>query len=169
MDRMCNRNRSTDIHLYTVGHGNHPIGRFIELVKGAGVELIVDVRSIPYSRFAPQFNKGALETALGSARIGYHYLGDHLGGRPREKEKQGVLSYDEAVGSESFEEGLRRLSELSRSGSSAIMCAEKDPNRCHRTHIIARAVVSRGGSVIHILDDGTLMPEATRDLFHTLR
>jgi uncharacterized protein (DUF488 family) len=166
---MGTRNRSADILLYTIGHGNHPIGRFIELLKGAGVELIVDVRSVPYSRFAPQFNKRTLEAALGSAAIGYHYLGDLLGGLPLEKGRRGILSYDEAVGSESFEEGLRRLSALSRSGCSAIMCAEKDPNRCHRKHIIARAVVSRGGSVIHILEDGTLTPEGLPDLLATLR
>ena len=74
--------RQTTAVLYTVGHSNHPIGRFIELINAAGIELIVDVRSVPFSRFAPQFNRAALEKSLASARIGYHYLGDLLGGRP---------------------------------------------------------------------------------------
>ena len=166
---MGNKSRPSDSPIFTIGHGNLPIGRFIELVDGAGVELVVDVRSIPYSRFAPQFNKGVLEKSLGTAHIGYRYLGDLLGGRPQGRSKQDILLYDEAVVSELFQEGLKRLLSLSQSGRCAVMCAEKDPNRCHRRHIIARAVVSRGGAVTHILDDGALVSEGSPDLFKSHR
>ncbi len=145
--------------LYTVGHSNHPIERFIELIRGVGIELVVDVRSVPFSRFAPQFNRKMLEESLNSANVGYHYLGDLLGGRPEGMDKKAVLSWEEAMARMSFQDGLRRLAALSVSSRSAVMCAEKDPDRCHRKHLIARAVVSLGGSVVHILADGTLVPE----------
>jgi uncharacterized protein (DUF488 family) len=166
VDRIRHSAWPPDRPLYTVGHGDHPIGRFISLITGAGARHVVDVRSVPYSRFAPQFNARALQTALAAGGIGYTYLGDLLGGRPRGKGEP--LTYDEAITRESFGEGLRRLAEISRSERCAIMCAERDPNRCHRRHIIARAVVSRGGSVTHILDDGTFVPEAP-DLFGVIR
>ncbi len=159
----------TDATLYTIGHGNHPIERFIELIDGAGVKLVVDVRSVPYSRFARQFNKGVLEKALGSAHIGYRYLGDLLGGRPGGTGKTVTLSYRKAMDSESFQEGLGRLAAVSQSTRCAIMCAEKDPDRCHRKHIIARAVVSWGGTVIHILEDATQISERPPDLFQAFR
>jgi uncharacterized protein (DUF488 family) len=152
------RNRPTAA-LYTIGHGNHPIDRFIELIRGVGIESIIDVRSIPFSRFAPQFNKAVLEKSLGSAHIGYHYLGDLLGGRPGAGNIKTPLSFEEATARASFQDGLRRLSALYSAGRSAVMCAERDPNRCHRKHLIARAIVSAGGTVIHILDDGTLVRE----------
>jgi uncharacterized protein (DUF488 family) len=145
--------------LYTVGHGNHPIDRFIELIGSVGIELVIDVRSVPFSRFAPQFNKAVLEKSLGSAHIGYYYLGDLLGGRPGAGNTKAPLSFEEATTRASFQDGLRRLSALSGAGRSAVMCAERDPNRCHRKHLIARAVVSGGGTVIHLLDDGALVPE----------
>jgi uncharacterized protein (DUF488 family) len=151
--------RQTTAVLYTVGHSNHPIGRFIELINAAGIELIVDVRSVPFSRFAPQFNRAALEKSLSSARIGYCYLGDLLGGRPGGRSKGAPLSWEEASAGEPFQEGLRRLWELSVSKRCAVMCAERDPNRCHRKHLIAAGVVMMGGAVTHLLYDGTLVPE----------
>ncbi len=150
--------------LYTIGHGNHPIDRFIELIHDAGIELVIDVRSVPFSRFAPQFNKSRLEKSLGAAHIGYHYLGDLLGGRPGAGSVKAPLTLGEATARASFQDGLRRLSALSGSRRCAVMCAERDPNRCHRKHLIARALVGRGGTVIHILDDGTLVPEEPADL-----
>jgi uncharacterized protein (DUF488 family) len=152
-------NRRTAAVLYTVGQSNHPVDGFIELIGAAGIELIVDVRSVPFSRFAPQFNKAALEKSLASARIGYCYLGDLLGGRPGGRTKGPPLSWEEASASASFREGLRRLWELSVSKRCAVMCAERDPDRCHRKHLIAAAVVMMGGAVTHLLYDGTLAPE----------
>jgi uncharacterized protein (DUF488 family) len=152
-------NRRTAAGLHTVGHSNHPIGRFIELIGTAGIELIVDVRSVPFSRFAPQFNRETLEKSLASAHIGYCYLGDLLGGRPGGTAKGPPRSWEEASASASFREGLRRLWELSVSKRCAVMCAERDPNRCHRKHLIAASVVMMGGAVTHLLYDGTLTPE----------
>jgi uncharacterized protein (DUF488 family) len=151
--------RQAQAVLYTIGHSNHPIGRFIELITTAGIELIVDVRSVPFSRFAPQFNRAALEKSLASARIGYYYLGDLLGGRPGGRTSGVPLLWEEASADASFREGLRQLWDLSVSKRCAVMCAERDPNRCHRKHLIAAAVLMMGGTVTHLLHDGTLVPE----------
>lgn len=156
---MDSRDRPTASVLYTVGHSNHPIERFIELIDGVGIELIVDVRSVPFSRFAPQFNRTTVEKSLNSSNIGYHYMGDLLGGRPEGMGERAFLSWEQAAARTSFQDGLRRLSALSALKRCAVMCAEKDPNRCHRKHLIARAVVSWGGNVVHILGDSALVPE----------
>jgi uncharacterized protein (DUF488 family) len=144
--------------LFTVGHSNHPIDRFIGLLEAAGIELIVDVRSAPFSRFAPQFNRAAIEKSLASAGIAYCYLGDLLGGLPGGA-KAPPLAWEEARASEPFGEGLRRLSELYQSRRTAVMCAEHDPDRCHRKHLVAAAVVMMGGSVAHLMGDGTVVSE----------
>ncbi len=148
--------------LFTVGHGNHPTGRFIGLITGAGIELIVDVRSVPFSRFAPQFNRQTIEKSLSSAGIRYHYLGDLLGGwRVKKNMEAGAPGNRAADGT--FMEGLERLSELASAARTAVMCAEMDPARCHRKHLIARAMVAGGWEVVHILADGTLVPEGRED------
>jgi uncharacterized protein (DUF488 family) len=148
--------------LYTVGHGNHPAERFVELIAGIGIELIVDVRSVPFSRFAPQFNRQTLEKGLAAVGVRYHYLGDLLGGWPGGRDAgTAVAGKREADGT--FMQGLERLSALAASMRTAVMCAEMDPARCHRKHLIARAMVSEGWDVVHILADGTLVPEGGRD------
>jgi len=154
MDR---RDRPSVSVLYTVGHGNHPIGRFIQLITGVGIELIVDVRSVPFSRFAPQFNRQTLENSLKSAGVRYCYLGDQLGGRPERSET--AMGPGEKAAPRSFEDGLGRLSTLAASVRSAVMCGEMDPARCHRKHLITPAMVSVGWDVVHVLADGTLVPE----------
>lgn len=156
---MDSDSRQGDGILLTVGHSNHPIDRFIGLIRAAGIELIVDVRSVPFSRFAPQFNRRALERSLGEAGIGYLYRGDVLGGRPAGREAQGPHTLAEASESPSFREGLRELRELSLAKRCAVMCAERDPDRCHRTHLIAAGIAPLGVPVAHLLADGTLIPD----------
>lgn len=145
--------------LITVGHSNHPIGRFIELIGAAGIELVVDVRSVPFSRFAPQFNRAAIESSLVSAGIGYLYRGDLLGGRPVGRVSTAPLTLEEALARTPFREGLRELRALSLTKRCAVMCAERDPNCCHRKHLIAAAIGAMGTAVFHLLADGTLIPD----------
>jgi hypothetical protein len=72
----------TRIAVWTVGHSNHEFDAFARLVAQERVEFLIDVRSFPYSRFAPQFNCEELQTAIGQHGIGYLFLGEELGGRP---------------------------------------------------------------------------------------
>jgi uncharacterized protein (DUF488 family) len=137
--------------IFTIGHSNHPIERFIALVEGAGVRAIADVRSFPVSRYAPQFNKDALTKSLEEKGIAYLYCGKELGGRERSSTP------------ESIREGLERVIAESARHRIALMCAERDPLDCHRL-MLARALVERGVAIGHILASGEIASQpATED------
>lgn len=131
--------------LFSIGHSNHPIGRFISLLKGADVTLLADVRSYPKSRYAPQFNRDALTKSLEENGIAYLYLGKELGGMAREK-----------ISAEDFNRGLDRLLTESARQSTAMMCAERDPLDCHRWLWLSRELSARGMDVAHILANGKI-------------
>jgi uncharacterized protein (DUF488 family) len=140
--------------IYTVGHSNHPIERFLALLQGHGVEVLADVRSMPYSRFNPQFKRDALAGALARNDIEYLFLGQELGARSKDRacyDDAGRVSYRKLAETEFFRRGIERLLTTSRSRTTAIMCAEKDPLDCHRTILVARALEARGESILHIL------------------
>ena len=146
--------------IYTVGHSNHPIARFLQLLRGPGVTLLADVRSTPYSRFNPQFRRDALAEALGKDGIGYLFLGEELGARSKDPScyDEGRVSYRKLAATDLFRQGIDRLLAAAKSHTVAIMCAEKDPLDCHRTILVARELVKRGESVAHILASGEVEP-----------
>ncbi len=141
--------------VYTIGHSNHEIDAFIGLLKRHGVTALADVRSRPHSRFK-QFRKKELERALAEAGITYVFLGRELGGKRDEPEcyVDGEKDYARIAQLPIFQEGLKRLDELSREHTVALMCAEREPLDCHRTILICREL--RGGPfrILHILADG---------------
>jgi uncharacterized protein (DUF488 family) len=150
--------------ILTVGHSNHEEGEFLGLVRGAGVELIADVRANPRSRY-PQFNRSALAGTMKAAGIGYAPLGADLGGR-REPQPDSVNTaleegpfrgYADHMRSESFEAGLEMLESLARERRTAVMCAEGDWHRCHR-RLLADALTVRGWHVLHLESNGALTP-----------
>ena len=143
--------------IFTIGHSNHSIRRFMALVSMHGIQLVCDVRSTPYSRFNPQFNRESLEKALREGGIAYVDLGHALGGKPREP---GYPADDAArfaliAASDRFRAGLERLLAEAGTRRTAIMCAEKDPARCHRGLLICPNL-PEGVAVWHILADGSL-------------
>ena len=131
--------------LYSIGHSNHTIEHFVSLLQSAGVKLLADVRSYPKSRFAPQFNREALEQSLPQNGIGYLWLGKELGGMAREK-----------ISREDFERGLGRLIAESEKQPAAMMCAERDPLDCHRWLWLTRELTARAIEVRHILANGRI-------------
>ena len=131
----------------TVGHSNHPIERFVGLLKKAGVKLLVDVRSMPFSRRFPHFSREPLAKSLGEAGIDYLWEGQALGGKPRAARAD-------------FEAGLDRIIERSASTALCLMCAEKEPLDCHRTLLVSRGLAARGTAIEHLLADGTCRPHA---------
>jgi uncharacterized protein (DUF488 family) len=144
--------------LYTIGHSNHSLTRFLELLSGAGIAAIADVRSQPVSRFAPQFNKDALIRALEAGGIAYAYMGRELGGRPKDA---GLLTggkpdYEKMARADAFRDGLARLAAESATHRLAILCAERDPTDCHRFLLVARALAAQGIEVAHILANGDI-------------
>jgi uncharacterized protein (DUF488 family) len=145
--------------IYTIGHSKHPIDRFVALLQQHGIDAVADVRSTPYSRFNPQFNKEKLQAALAAARIRYVFLGEELGARTKDPacyDDSGRVSYAKLASTELFRSGLDRLLTGMRDHRIAIMCAEREPLECHRTILVARELEKAGVPVTHILHDGSL-------------
>ena len=139
----------------TIGHSNHPIERFVSLLKAGGVQRLVDVRSLPWSRRFPQFGRERLARSLRDAGIEYVWEGEALGGKPRSGG-----SYDDAAARSSFKDAIGRLIEDSAGTTLCLMCAEKEPLDCHRTVLVTRRLAERGIAIEHLLADGTVRPHA---------
>lgn len=139
----------------TIGHSNHPIERFVELLQAGGVERLVDVRSMPWSRRFPQFGRERLAKSLAEAGIAYAWEGEALGGKPK-----AGSGYDDLASRPEFKEAIGRLI-ADRAGTSlCLMCAEKEPLDCHRTVLVSRRLAERAVPIEHLLADGTVKPHA---------
>ena len=148
--------------VFTIGHSNHSLAVFSNLLSEHDVNVVADVRSAPYSRFSPQFNREPLTVALKRLGIEYTYFGRELGGRPNDPGcyEGDRVRYDRVADTERFREGLVRLIDAVVQHRVALMCAEKEPLDCHRTLLVARALDEQDVDVQHILADGTLETQA---------
>lgn len=146
--------------IHSIGHSNHPIERFIGLLRAAGIRRLADIRSVPASRFCPQFNGKALAKALGTAGIDYVWLGDRLGGKPKDPAllRGGRPDYPRIAASAPFRDGIDALIDLAAQAPVAMMCAERAPLDCHRAHLVAPVLAERGVEVVHLLADGGTQP-----------
>lgn len=119
---------------------------------------MADVRSAPYSRFRPHFNRDALAAALKTRGMDYVFLGHELGGRPDDPAcyDGGRVDYERVAATCGFRDGIARIIDASSRYRIALMCAEKEPLDCHRTLLVARALDATGAAVEHILADGAL-------------
>ncbi len=144
--------------IYTIGHSTHAIEWFIQLLRSHAITALGDVRSAPYSRRNPQFNREPLGEALKEAGISYVFLGEDLGARSKDPScyRDGRVDYELLARTELFHSGLERVREGARTHRIALMCAEKDPLDCHRTILVARNLVEQGVTVSHILSDGSV-------------
>jgi uncharacterized protein (DUF488 family) len=144
--------------ILTVGHSNHSIERFSQLLGQHDVTLVTDVRSVPYSRRNPDFNREQLGRALEARGLAYLFLGDEVGARPRDPScyVNGRVDYRALASSRGFRRGLERLMREAETQRVAVLCAEKEPLNCHRTLLIARELRTLDVDVAHILADGTL-------------
>lgn len=157
--------------LFTIGHSNHTVEKFIRLLNENGIMILVDVRTSPYSRYNPQFNKENLQSILGLQDIQYAYAGKYLGGRPSDPScyknrvlpQEGVdylheVDYPEVMKRKWFIQGIQQLLELADQDLAAIMCSEEDPAECHRHHLIAKFLIAEHPEVDirHIRGDGTI-------------
>ena len=144
--------------IWTIGHSNHSVLRFIDLLQGAGIERVGDVRSVPFSRRNPQFSQKALTASLKDAGIEYWFLGDALGARPKDERcyENGKVSYARIAATAAFGVAIEALIERSDSTRIALMCAEKEPLDCHRTILVGRALAQRGVDLHHIHADGSI-------------
>ncbi len=148
-----------------MGHSNHDLARLLALLRAAGVEAVADVRSSPFSRRHPDFNRAELERGLREAGFAYLFLGDLLGGRPQGAELydgEGRVDYRRVRATEFFRRGLERAERAAAKSRVALLCAEEDPLDCHRGLMIAPALVERGVRPGHLRGSGRV--ETTAEL-----
>ena len=146
--------------ILTTGHSNHSWDTFARLLNQHPIDALADVRSVPASRFNPQFNRSSLSASLKDCGIGYYFCVRELGGRPQDPTcyENGRVRYDRMAEAGAFRRGLALVMAKAASHRVVLMCAEKDPLDCHRTLLVGRAPVADGIDVAHILSDGTLEP-----------
>jgi len=144
--------------VYTIGHSNGTTERLLALLNQHGITAVADVRSQPYSRFNPQFNREALASDLKKSGLDYVFLGQELGARSDDPAcyREGRAQYALIARTPLFERGIGRLLAGMEKFRVAILCAEKEPLTCHRSILVARCLHERGIDVHHILEDGTL-------------
>ena len=144
----------------TVGHSNLEIGGFLELLTAHSVHEVVDVRSQPYSRYVPHFNREQLQRALDAVGISYSFSGREFGARSPDREAyddDGRVRYSALRSTHGFERRMLEVIETSRDGRrQALLCTEADPADCHRAVLVAHALYEAGAPVEHIHTDGTV-------------
>lgn len=149
--------------LYSIGHSNQTIDQFLGVLQRNTIETVVDVRSIPYSKYNPHFSKDPLDTELTSLGINYRFRGEVLGGRPKNEnfyDHDGHARYDLMAADREFLRGLQELLEMTVGQNVAILCSEDDPGVCHRFLLITRVLEMelriKGVTIQHIRKDGTV-------------
>ncbi|MES4785475.1 MAG: DNA repair protein [Nitrospiraceae bacterium] len=143
--------------LWTIGHSTRLIEEFLRLLEAHGITLLVDVRTIPYSRRNPHFNRETFAAGLKNAGLAYNHL-PVLGGRRRPRpdspnqgwRNAGFRGYADYMQTDVFKQGVEELDRLAQAHPTAIMCAEAVPWRCHRS-LIADALIGRGLDIRHII------------------
>ena len=147
---------ATHHEVLTIGHSNHTIERFIELLCQHRVTAVADVRSSPYSQMHAQFNREALAAALKQEGIAYSFLGRELGGRPADRTcyENGRVQYRRVAATPIFRSGLDRILAGVESYRIALMCAEREPLECHRTLLVTPELEKAGITVLHVHVDG---------------
>jgi len=170
--------------LYTIGHSNLSAADFIGYLRQHEITVLVDVRSAPYSRYVPHFNKDTLQTFLEANQVDYRYAGEFLGGQPKDetvyKNQEApdeatkrpqflkLVQYLDVMKRDWYQKGINRLLDIVREtevqgGAVAIMCSEGNPLECHRHHLIARSLLDPAVRIIdenvkirHIVKDGNV-------------
>jgi uncharacterized protein (DUF488 family) len=141
--------------LFTIGHSTHTFDYFLSLLKKNGVEVVIDVRSVPYSKFASQFNEPKLKYYLKKHGIIYISMGDELGARHTDSSllfNDGSVNFQKVMASQKFLMGISRLEDgLKKGYTISLMCSEKNPLECHRFSLISRFLYEKGHSITHIL------------------
>ncbi len=151
--------------VFTLGHSNHPIETLVEYLKAHRIDAVLDVRSSPYSRFSPQFNREALARACRGA-VRYAFMGDELGGRPEDAafyDESGHALYGPLSRSTKFIAGLETVERNAQRYRLALLCSEADPTVCHRFLLVTRSLRDRGmpaDQLQHILGDGSFRTES---------
>ena len=152
--------------IFTIGHSSHDLKTFIGLLHLNGISSIADVRSLPYSKYTPQYNRETLMEELARNKITYDFWGHHLGARPDDEEvyTAGRLDFAKVAQRDYFKEGLRLVCEAAKTKRLALMCSEKDPTQCHRMILVTRNLRAPDLRLSHILDSGEVETNTDTEL-----
>jgi uncharacterized protein (DUF488 family) len=149
---------------YTLGHSNHASETWLALVRQHQIEVVVDTRSSPYSKYAPHFDKELMQRSLEQAGTRYLFLGAELGGRPANPDyydASGHVLYSRLRDDARFKAAIARLEAGMERFRVALVCGEEDPAHCHRRLLIGRVLTERGHTMLHIRGDGRIETDET--------
>jgi uncharacterized protein (DUF488 family) len=152
----------SSLAIWTIGHSNHRFETLAALLATEAIEFVADVRSYPYSRFAPQFNREDFDAALRERGVRYVFLGEALGGRPLLEEhydSDGHALYGPMSRQPDFVEAIDRLVRGAETHRIALLCSEAEPAACHRRLLVGRVLAQRGLELRHIRLDGSTTVE----------
>jgi uncharacterized protein (DUF488 family) len=150
------------VTLYTLGHSRHAVETFIALARRHAVDLIVDVRGQPYSRFNPQYNRERFKESLANSDIDYVWFGDRLSGRPKDPKYRGPdnkVLWHTLMESSGVQDGIAEVLALAAETRLALVCAEENPLSCHRRLLLTPPLSELGAEVLHVRGDGRIEPE----------
>lgn len=158
----------TERVIYTIGHSSQSCEDFVRTLKQHSIDVVADVRSRPYSKFAPQFNRGDLMERLKESGIKYGFFGDALGARVDDAScySDGRVQYDRLANRSEFKQAISRLRQGAQDYRIALMCSEKEPLECHRAILVSQELAKAGCAVQHIHMDGSI--ESHEDLLERL-
>jgi uncharacterized protein (DUF488 family) len=149
--------------IYSIGHSAHSFEELLRLLTSNRIDVVVDSRSAPYSKFAPQFDREAIQRDLMQSGIKYLFLGSELGGRPNNAsyyDARGHVLYGRITKDPAFLSGIARLERGMESFRVALMCGEEDPANCHRRLLVGRVLAERGHEIMHIRGNGHVETDA---------
>jgi uncharacterized protein (DUF488 family) len=148
--------------LFTIGYGARTLDEFLAALRANRIEYLIDVRTAPYSKFKPEFSKELLQHHVQRAGLRYVFMGDTLGGQPKDPAclTEGKVDYDKVRTQPFFHAGIERLKKaVEQRRRAALMCSEGRPEQCHRSKLIGEALTAAGIPVCHIDEDGALLTQ----------
>lgn len=157
---------NSSLTVWTLGHGQRSFDEYVEMLTDYDIDVVVDVRSKPLTRFTPHFNRARLHPALEELGLRYVYLGDRLGGmpdRPEFYDAEGHTLYAPIARASWFVDGIAQVEGLAGAHTVALTCLEEEPERCHRHMLIGKALVDDGVAVGHIRHAGYSETQAELD------
>jgi uncharacterized protein (DUF488 family) len=154
---MTEESSSSRLKIYTIGHSNHSMESFLNLLRDLRIEVIVDIRSTPKSEIVSHFNRQSLQSSISKYGIKYLYLGKELGGRPKNREyydPSGHVLYDRIAKAPPFTNGIERLIKGIRKFRVVLLCSEENPANCHRRLLVGKVLREHGVIVEHVRGNG---------------
>ena len=149
---------------FTIGHSNHTVEVWLALLRQHNVEVVVDTRSSPYSKFVPHFDRELVQRSVEQVGFRYLFLGSELGGRPANPayyDAKGRVLYSRLRDDEHFKVAVTRLEAGMERFRVVLLCGEENPAHCHRRLLIGRVLTERGHTMLHIRGDGRLEADET--------